>query len=127
MKKKTIKLIILYLFVWVICIGSFWAMGNVDAMGYSIIVLWLVLPISAGVVSYFAGYEIKTKSKWFLVLLFGLMHLLAEYTTFSLSNMLTFDKFNLPEPTALLIGAAASAIGIGVNVLVNKKRNDKNE
>lgn len=127
MKNRTLKFILLYLFIWIVCVGSFWLMGYVDADGYSIVVLWLILPLSAAVISFLVSKEIRSDSKWFLVLFFGLMHLLAEYTTFSLSNMLAFDKFNLPEPTALFMGAAASFVGVIVSVLINRKRGNKND
>lgn len=45
--------------------------------------------------------------KWIVPVVFGIMHMLAEYATFSISNMIanSFTKINVPHYELILIGA----------------------
>jgi hypothetical protein len=69
-----------------------------DAMGYSLMFLWIILPVTTLVVSLIIGKnDYWGRGKWASALLFGLMYMLAEYDTFKVSNNLAFDKLNAPE------------------------------
>lgn len=95
-RKKLSQTILLaaYLSIWAFALIVFWFfIGGSDAMRYSLVFL---LPI-----------------------VFGIMHMLAEYATFSVRNMIAieFTRINVPHFELILIGAVLSAIGLGIGSL----------
>ena len=106
--------------VWAIALVAFWAFGAAsDAMGYSIMFLGLLLPVTTFVVSLVIGKrDYWGRWKWVVAPVLGATYMLAGYSTFSLANMLTFDKLNVPDIGAILIGTAVSLAGIGIGSVV---------
>lgn len=113
-------LIVAYSLVWAIALVAFWAFGAAsDAMGYSIMFLGLLLPVTTFVVSLVIGKrDYWGRWKWAVAPVLGATYMLAGYSTFSLANMLTFDKLNVPDIGAILIGTAVSLAGIGIGSVV---------
>ena len=134
-RKSRIIVILAYVVVWVIMLAMFWipevmkGSGAVDAMGFSILAFYLVLPVATIVTSFFIGKDNSwDKSKWLMLIFYGVMFCLAEYGTFSLLNMVgnEYSTFNWPEFAPFLAGVILSAIGIGsgklVSLLLHKSR-----
>lgn len=130
-KNKFSKLLlaVTYLGIWAISLIAFWLFNSgSDAMGYSIMFLWILLPVTTFVVSLLIGmnyyYEHK---KWLLTVAFGVMYMFAEYATFSTLNMVAFDKVNAPQfgmiPIGTMISLAGMAIGHGIHYAASKKKN----
>ena len=94
-------LVTVYLVVWGVSVLAFWMGGRTDAMGYSLVVFYAVLPLSTLVLSFF-----------------GAMSMLGPYVTFGLSNMASFQKFNLPELSAFLPGLLCAVAGMAVGAAV---------
>lgn len=120
-RKKLSKLIQImsFLVIWSASIIMFWLGGRSDAMGYSLVTFYLVLPISIMVISFFIGKEEGWANyKWIMLLFFGLMYMLASYATFSLANMLAFEKINRPDVTGLLPGIVCAAIGMSLGMII---------
>ena len=111
-------LITTYLGIWAFALIVFWFfISGSDAMGYSLVFLWLVLPVTTLVISLFIGRNNHFgKQKWISPVIFGAMYMLAEYATFSMSNMISisFTRINVPDFELLLIGAVISAIGLAI-------------
>ena len=107
----------------------FWLLtGPSDAMGYGIVFLWLVLPVAAFAISLLirrGGYG--GRQGWLLPLAFGAMHMLAEYATFTLANMLSFSVLRLPQPSLLLKGTIISAAGFWFGALTRRRRRQRGE
>lgn len=111
--------ILSYLLIWAISIIVFWLGGRGDAMGYSIVVFYLVLPLTTFLISIFIGKdEGWANYKWLMLIFFGLMYMLAAYATFSLANTAAFGNVNLPEITKILPGAICSAAGLFVGTII---------
>lgn len=113
-KNKNIIMISTYLVIWAICILMFWLFtGDTDGIGYSLMVFFCIMPITTFIISFLIG---KDKSwdflKYFMPIFFGVMYMLADYATFSLANMTSFSKFNLPDFGMIISGAVISYIGI---------------
>lgn len=125
-KAKTV-LISVYLAIWAFAIIAFWLFTDpTDAMGYSLMYLWVLLPAVTFVVSLLIGKNnYFGKWKWLFTLLFGIMYMLAEYGTFSAANMISFDKINMPEFSMILTGAIISAIGLAIGCLINRSKSKK--
>jgi transcriptional regulator with XRE-family HTH domain len=127
-KKRLSQLILVttYLGIWAFSLIVFWFfLGPADAMGYGIMFLWVLLPVTTFVISLLIGKSNAWgRGKWFAPLAFGLMYMLAEYATFSAANMVSFSKLNMPSFGMLLGGGIVSliglAIGSGVNYLLSK-------
>ena len=120
-RQKLSKLVLVaaYLVIWALSIVVFWLGGNQDAMGYSLVVFYFVLPISTLIISIFIGKgDGWTRVKWLMLLFFGVMNMLAPYLTFSLNNMIVFDKLNMPDAASFLSGLICASIGLGIGSIV---------
>ncbi len=115
-----------YLLVWALCILFFWLGGRSDAMGYSLVVLYLVLPAATIAFSAFMGQEeCGPNERWLLLLLCGFLYMCVPYATFTLSNMAHTSVFRLPELWDMLPGLLCAAAGMGAGVGVRAIRNRK--
>ncbi len=117
-KLSLIILIVVYLGIWAVSLISFWFFNSgSDAQGYSIMYLWILLPVTTFIVSLIIGKNnYWGHKKWFVTIGFGLMYMLAEYGTFSAANMVTLKKINSPEFIMIPMGAIISLIGMGIGV-----------
>lgn len=120
-KAKTI-LISVYLAVWAFAVIVFWFFaGGSDAMGYSIMFLWVLLPISTFLFSLLIGRnDYWGKWKWLSAPAFGLMYMLAEYATFNAANMAAFHKLNPPHWGMIVAGAVISAAGMALGWAIGR-------
>lgn len=121
-KLSKIILIATYLSIWAFALIIFWFfISGSDAMGYSLMFLWIVLPVTTFVISLLIGKnDFWGKQKWFAIIAFGVMYMLAEYATFSTANMVanSFSKINMPHFGMVLAGAIISAIGLVIGSLI---------
>lgn len=102
-----------YLVVWAGSVLAYWLGRPVDAMGYSLVVFYLVLPVCTLVVSSFLGWDGGPAWRpWAALLFFGAMHLTARYATFSLAHMRVMDVRYLPDLEDALPGLVCGALGL---------------
>ena len=112
-----------YLVIWAFSILSFWLGARQDAMGYSILVFYVILPMTTIILSVCIGKDdVWASSKWILLLFFGFMYMLASYATFSLANMisLSFEQIRWPQLENMIGGILCSAFGMMVGSLVRR-------
>ena len=125
MKKQTI-LTAVYLAVWILSLMVFWIfMDGADAIAYSLIFLYTLLPLTTFGVSFLIGKNnFFGKWRWASPVFFGLMLMLAEYLTFSLSNMISisFARINIPSVELFIAGAVVSLIGLGIGHLIYERK-----
>lgn len=134
-KVRMSRLILLsvYFVVWTAALIAFWFFDSAsDAMGYSLVYLWLLLPLTTFCVSLIIGINNYWEHrKWLSALVFGFMYMLAEYGTFRMANMIAFDKINMPEfimiPAGAAISAAGLCIGAGIRYINAKLSGAKRE
>lgn len=131
-KFSKLILIIAYLAIWAISLVAFWFFtSGSDAMGYSIIFFYILLPVTTFVLSFLIGKnDYWGRWKWISAIIFGVMYMLTEYVTFSVANMAAFDKVNEPEWGMFIAGELISFIGLGIGALVrillsNKEKNER--
>lgn len=118
--------VMVYLVIWAISVIVFWFSDSSDAMGYALVVFYLVLPIATFIISLFIGKDAGwSKAKWLMPLFFGVMYMLASYATFSLANAIAFDKVNLPELGEMLPGIIWSVVGMGIGTAVKVVKGKK--
>lgn len=128
-KQKLAKILQItsYLLIWTMVLLLFWLFtSGSDAMGYSLLVFYCILPMATFIDSIIIGCDSGwRKTKWLMSLFFGFMYMLAEYTTFRLANMIANAnspyvnfEFRAPELSMLLIGSVISLMGMGIGVLI---------
>ena len=120
--------VLVYTVIWVMCVLLFWLYSGRDAGTYSIFVFWGILPVSTLIISAISGKEdFKPFFKIGIVGFLSVMYMLCDYLTFTLLNMVSFDKFNLPTLDSFIMGVIFSAVGMAAGSLVlfvkNKKAN----
>ncbi len=115
-RKAITILVSAYFAIWAFAIMVFWLFtSGSDAMGYSLVYLWILLPITTFMFSLIiANNDYFGKWKWLSAPAFGVMYMLADYATFSAANMTSFDKFNVPNFWMIIAGAIISAIGLTI-------------
>ncbi|MCC8128789.1 MAG: hypothetical protein LIO51_02480 [Clostridiales bacterium] len=125
-RRPEVILSAVYLGIWTFALLVFWCFtDSSDAMGFSLVFLWVVLPVATFVVSLLIGKnDLWGRHKWWAVLVFGLMYLLAEYATFGLAYMIagSFARLSAPRPGMLLAGGLISALGLGIGSLLGRGR-----
>ena len=111
-----------YLVIWAASLLLYWFFTSPsDAMGYGLIVFYLVLPVTTFIVSFLIGRDREwQRRRWLMILFFAVMYMLTEYATFSLSYMLYWQKFSVPDFTMLLIGGAISLLGMAIGALTKR-------
>ena len=121
--RNKIIIILSYLLIWSLAMIVFWFFtSGSDAMGYSLMYLWIILPVTTFVESVLIGKnDFWGKGKWGFSLFFGLMYMLAEYGTFKMANNIAFNKLNAPDFGMIVAGVIISAIGILLGSLWKKK------
>ena len=121
--RNKIIIILSYLLIWALAIIVFWFFtSGSDAMGYSLMYLWIILPVTTFVESVLIGKnDFFGKGKLGSTLFFGLMYMLAEYGTFKMANNIAFNKLNAPDFGMIVAGVIISAIGILLGSLWKKK------
>ncbi|MFC2661963.1 MAG: transcriptional regulator, partial [Eubacterium sp.] len=84
-----------------------------DAMGFSLLYLWIGLPASNLLASILTGRS-SASGVWktAAALIFGFLYMMAGYLTFSLANMLSYQNTVYPEWREFLIGTGISAAGM---------------
>ena len=119
-RNKTVT-ILSYLMIWTVSMLVFWVFkGGIDAMGYSLMFLWIIIPVTTFTVSVIIGKNnFWGKKKWAFTFPFGVMYMLAEYGTFSMANNIAFNKINELEWDLAVAGAIISAIGMLTGLLIN--------
>ena len=125
-KKHRSKLIPLTVFlgIWAIALIHFWLfLAGADAMSWSILYLYLLLPITTFIASLLIGKNKEwDASKWFLPILFGVMYMLSANLTFGMASKISLGLRNKPEYEMLLWGAAISLIGLAIGSLIQSAK-----
>lgn len=120
MNRNIKKFFLIYLVIWLLLILFFWIFSIEDGFGYNLIAFYIVLPVITFTLSVFIGKE-DNNFKYILPFVFGFMYMFAEYLTFSLANMISFSKVNIPEFSMIFIGTIISFIGIEASILIKHK------
>ncbi len=127
--KRKLSLVVLidtYILIWAFSVIVFWFfISGSDALGYGLVYLWIVLPVTTFVISLLIGKNhYGGKWKWFASIVFGTMYMIAEYATFSTANMVAikFTRINVPHFEMIFIGAAISLIGMAIGVAVGGRK-----
>lgn len=133
-RQKFSRLILMavYLLIWTLLLIWFWMGGasGSNAMGYSLLAFYLILPLATLVVSVFIGKDREWGGiRWLMLLFFGAMFMLIAWGTFSMANMKYHDfrVIRLPEIADMLPGMLCSAVGMAIGTVIGRIREKKNK
>lgn len=124
MKKALKKLLplIIYLVILIALEINFWTNPGECGLGFGIISYYMIIPLVIFVISIIYSKIIQSKRKYLLAIIFGCFVMIFEYTTYSLANMIAFEKINMPEVTTILIYGVISLIGMLIgNIKIKRK------
>jgi len=99
----------------------FWANTNDFSLGYGILTYYILFPLSSFIISVIYGKKVDNNKKYLLIILFGFSVMFFQYTTYSLANMIAFNKINLPYITMFLLYGFISLIGIVIGSCLKRK------
>jgi len=122
MKKNIKKFLPIYLFLLLLIVLEviFWLNKNDFSLGYGILTYYILFPLCALIISIIYGRKTDNNKKYLLVLLFGSTTMFFQYTTYSLANMISFNKINLPYISMFLLYGFISLIGIIIGNCLKK-------
>lgn len=102
----------IYFLIWTVTVGAFWFGLGQDAMGYSLLAFYAVLPVAGFVCAIvMAANGCSFKGAVIGSLLIGFAYSAAQYLTFSLANMINIDFIRInPFSIEAMIGGAATAL-----------------
>ena len=107
------KGLLMYSLIWLVTVGAFWLGMSREAMGYSLLAFYLVLPIASLVCADISGSRSGFGGIIISSLFIGVMYMMSEYLTFSLLNMVThsFERINYPNINMLIAGTVLALFG----------------
>ena len=132
MKKTVIKVLLIYVIVWMIIVAAFWFGLRSEPMLFSIAAFYIALPLTTFLVSLYLGRQ-EGCFKWLFLPFAGLMQFLAPFLTFNVANMIAFskglDQVVLPDIYSAFFSIIPAALGIfiGMTKLKKKEKMDKNK
>ena len=123
-RQSLLMLILVTLGIWALSVLTFWLVkSRVDSTGYSLTIMWTVLPITFFVVSFMIGFQnYFGKYKWLTALVFSLMYTLSGYTTSIVVDDMLYQSVIWPDFTKLPIGLVISLAGLGLGVFMRKRK-----
>ena len=123
-RQSLLMLILVTLGIWALSVLTFWLVkSRVDSTGYSLTIMWTVLPITFFVVSFMIGFQnYFGKYKWLTALVFSLMYTLSGYTTSIVVDDMLYQSVIWPDFTKLPIGLVISLAGLGLGVFMRQRK-----
>ena len=119
MKNTIKKILLIYVIVWLVIVAAFWLGLKLEPMLFSIAAFYVALPLTAFLVSLYLGRQ-ETRLKWLFIPFSGLMQFLAPFLTFSLANMLAFnkgmDQVVLPDLLSAFFSIVPSILGMFISM-----------
>ena len=123
-RRMKLTLILITLGIWALSVIAFWLVhSGMDAVGYSLAISWLVLPVLFFSVSFILGYRNWFgRWKWLAAPIFSLMYTLTGYATTVTIETMMVKSVIWPDFAKLPIGLALSLAGIGLGLLASRHR-----
>ena len=116
----------IYIVLWAVCLLWFWVGRRYDptfAPAFSIMALYLILPIATFVISILIGKdESWGKYRWLMAFFFGAMYSLECFGTFKMANTLAFGNQHVPSVGDAVPEIVVSLLGMGIGLFVEKHK-----
>lgn len=129
MNKAQIAIIATELGIFAIAVFAFWAFtGELDAMGYGILYIWVLMPLASFVTSLVVGLlNIWGRYRVLWPALCAILITLLPCVTFDAAHALYFGSLVAPNLTMLIGGCIVSYFGFAVGIVIRsiKKKTNK--
>lgn len=129
MNKAQIAIIATELGIFAIAVFAFWAFtGELDAMGYGILYIWMLMPLVSFVTSLVVGLlNIWGRYRVLWPALCAILITLLPCVTFDAAHALYFGSLVAPNLTMLIGGCIVSYFGFAVGIVIRsiKKKTNK--
>ena len=121
MKKRLVRVAIVYGVVWLACLAFYWgslatgALGGGGIMGYVILALHIALPIAGVVAAFLIGRATELgRRRLAAPIAIAVLYVLHAAATFNLSNALGFTNIASANLAVFMYGLVPAAIGLAV-------------
>lgn len=123
-RRSQLTLILVTLGVWALSVIAFWLVhSGMDAVGYSLSVTWVVLPVLFFAASFIIGWRNWFgRWKWLTALVFGLMYALTGYASSITVDQIQVKSVIWPDFSKLPIGLLLSLAGLGLGVQLARRQ-----
>lgn len=129
MNKAQITIIATELGIFAIAVFAFWVFaGELDAMGYGVFYIWVLMPLVSFVTSLVVGLlNIWGRYRVLWPALCAILITLLPCVTFDAAHALHFGSLVAPNLTMLIGGCIVSYIGFAVGIVIRsiKKKTNK--
>lgn len=121
---STVILTLVTLGIWALSVIAFWlGKDGPGSAGYSLVVLWAVLPTLFFTVSYIIGqHNYFGKLKWLSAPLFGIMYSLSGSITVIALEEITYKTIVWPDLSKFPIGLSISLAGLGIGSFICQRK-----
>ena len=128
-KLSRLSLSLVTLGIWVISVIAFWLVeSGMDSSGYSLAVMWGVLPVTFFAASVIMGIRnYFGKLKWISPVCFGIMYALTGSVNEVIVGSSMYKSVVWPDLTKLPIGLVISLAGIAVAILIRRHSEKKQQ
>ena len=122
-------LVLVTIGIWALSVLATWLVHKgVDSTGYSVAVMWAVLPVTFFAVSFLVGRNRYFGKCMALVpLVCSLLYSLCGYATAIAADTQLIRTVRWPDFAKLPLGLLISAAGLGLGILARKKRTNRAE
>ena len=123
-RRSKLMLILITLGLWALSVIAFWLVkGGMNAVGYTLSVTWVVLPVLFFAAAFIIGYrDWFGRWKWLAVPLFGLMYTLTGHVASATVEDLLVRTVIWPDFSKLPVGLLIPAVGMALGMLVRKRQ-----
>ncbi|MBE5794314.1 MAG: helix-turn-helix transcriptional regulator [Clostridiales bacterium] len=123
-RRSQLTLILVTLGVWALSVIAFWLVhSGMDAVGYSLSVTWVVLPVLFFAASFIIGWRNWFgRWKWLTALVFGLMYALTGYASSITVDQIQVKSVIWPDFSKLPIGLLLSLAGLGLGIWLARRQ-----
>lgn len=129
MNKAQIAIIATELGIFAIAVFAFWVFaGELDAMGYGIFYIWVLMPLVSFVTSLVVGLlNVWGRYRVLWPALCAILITLLPFVTFDATHALHFGSLVAPNLTMLIGGCIVSYFGFAVGIVIRgiKKKTNK--
>lgn len=87
-------------------------MGGSDGLGFSIFFQYMLLPVTAFVVSVIIGLNHDWGWKWLVPFVLGFLWMMLDYCTFGIANMIALGRLRLPNSSLMVDGSVVPLAGL---------------
>ena len=107
-------LVAAYPVIWVFSVAFFWLFtSGSDAMGYSLLFIWILSPLAIAVISFLMGrVRAWGAGVWIAPVALGLAYMMLPWATFSMGNTIMTGNVHAPDFGMALVAAFISVIAL---------------